>query len=457
MVLKHLMIILSAFILIPSVNASDDTSVYISLIDSVRIAYESNLDLASMRLGVNAAYQEIGMAASQFSPRFDVEQTFVRTNQQVSAFGLNLNHAEIAPSDFDPEKLNHPDWISDYGTALNLTQPIFNGGREMIGYRLAKKGYEQAIALGKNGIENILHETVKTYLGALLAREGLKISKEAVGIAETNLVMIQQRFDQGMVIKSDLLQAKVHLSELQQREIRATNQFQIALAGLNTILGSPDGRYYPSGDLDGGVCPDISLEKLIEWANSDHPDLISHQKQVEFSDLKVKLAKAPFLPNINAQIAYQYHGTSPVSDGDDSMTVALSFGLNLFNGTGDYRRMKQSQYNLMRDQKSYESKKNMIALDVRKAYFELAAAQKQLEVASEAVNQAEEGLRILEERYRQGASNIVDLLNTELALADAKFNRMQAKHDLLMGNASLCKSVGHLYSRLLEPEKCPIP
>ncbi len=453
--MKNILIFTLILIVSATVSGQED-QVLLTLNQAVTIAYEKNLNLVAMRSQVEASSREKDISRANFFPRIDVEQSFMRTDQQVGAFGTTLNQGKIQQSDFNPDLLNNPDTITDFGTIISVSQPIFNGGAEILGYKLSGTGYNRSLAELDSATEEILFETVRAYLGAVLAKEGHRITTKSLATGEKNLEMIRQRFDQGLVIKSDLLQTQVHVANLREQEVTARHQSKIAIVGFNTILGNATGLYGIEGTLDHGSCPDIDLEILREWALRDHPDIRKFNYQKEAADLMIKMAQSSFLPNINGRGIYEYHGGDLFSDGADSVTLALSLKLNLFNGTGDYHRVGQAKRRMETARYMLESTRNMVSLGVEKSYYELQSAENRIQTMTDAVGHARESLRILENRYEEGAAGIVDLLVAELALSGAEFNLTHARHDLLLGNASLCKSIGHLYSRLLEPDKCPV-
>lgn len=429
----------------------------ISIDEAVLISFQNNKNLRAAREQLESAKHGKAIARSNFFPRLEVEQTYIRTNQQVAAFGTTLNQGRISQADFNPEVLNDPDAITDYGTSVIVKQPLFNGGKEMLGYKMAGAGYEQATLEVKGASEEILFQTVKAYFDSLLAREGLKVSEEALVTAEKNLTMVNQQFAEGLVVKSDLLRVQVHTTSLREQLFTAEAQFQLAVAQLNLMLGDATGSYIPADKLEGGECPDLSLEELISIALQDRPDLAAFTFKEKIGELQLKMGKTGFLPNLNAQGQYDYHGETVLDEGADSYTVAVAFSLNLFNGTHDFYQVKQSKSNLNMIKNNHAAKRDMVILEVKKAYYDLQSAEKRLITSKEAVAQAEEGLRILEKRYQEGAAGIIDLLQAELGLSNAKFQKIRNRHGVLLNHALLAKAVGHLYTRWLEPEKCPVP
>ncbi len=73
----------------------------------------------------------------------------------------------------------------------------------------------------------------------------------------------------------------------------------------------------------------------------------------------------------------------------------------------------------------------------------LEAAAAQIDVGRTSVASAQESLRMQQERYRLGASTIVDLLTAETALNQAEVTLVQARYNYLIARATLEALVGH--------------
>jgi outer membrane protein TolC len=305
-----ILILMGSCIDIATSAASSDRTT-ISLKEAVEKSYRDNLDLQAARAKQEAVKKDYYIARSHFLPRINLEQTLVRTDQPVGVFGTKLNQGFIKESDFNPVLLNDPDTVLDYGTAVVVSQPIYNGGQELLGLKYARTGIDRIQAETRIAEEQILFETVKDYLVAVLAREGLAVANESLSTATKNLEMVQHKFDQGLVVKSDVLQAEVHVSEIKERKVNASHNLKLSLATLNAILGNPGGAYYPSDELQEGNCPDVPLKTLVSWALKDRPEIQILESALRSADLDQQMARSAFLPNINARGAYEYHGKPP--------------------------------------------------------------------------------------------------------------------------------------------------
>jgi outer membrane protein TolC len=124
--------------------------------------------------------------------------------------------------------------------------------------------------------------------------------------------------------------------------------------------------------------------------------------------------------------------------------ASVSVRWNLFNGFGDKARIDEAKYMLRRSQAEGDRTGSAIRLEVRRAWADLRAANQRIEVARAAVEEAQESLRITQNRYAAGLNNVTDLLRNETAVLDAKTRYLAAVNDQRVAAAMLQKATGTL-------------
>jgi outer membrane protein TolC len=85
-----------------------------------------------------------------------------------------------------------------------------------------------------------------------------------------------------------------------------------------------------------------------------------------------------------------------------------------------------------------------VRLDVRRAWADLRAAQQRIEVARAAAAEAEESLRITQNRYEAGMSNVTDLLRNETAVEESRTRYLAAVHDQRIAAVQVELAAGRL-------------
>jgi outer membrane protein TolC len=130
--------------------------------------------------------------------------------------------------------------------------------------------------------------------------------------------------------------------------------------------------------------------------------------------------------------------------GGANWLVSVGLHWNLFNGFSDKARINETKSLLSRSQARQESTGSAIRLQVRRAYADLRSAEQRIDVAKASVAEAEESLRITQNRFQAGMNNVTDLLRTETAVLDVRTRYWAAVHDQRIAATMLELAAGTL-------------
>ena len=192
--------------------------------------------------------------------------------------------------------------------------------------------------------------------------------------------------------------------------------------------------------------PALDHTQLVSLAMEQRPDFRRLKAQLQQAGLAVKMAKSAFFPNLNLQANYELNATAPFGpNGSNNYSVFGIVSLNLFNGLSDAAHVRKTRAQVEKVRHLLEAKRRRIEVEVLEASSQVTSAAERLAVTEQAVDQAEEHLRIMRNRYTSGLAPVLDLLTAELVLRQAKLNRVQALYDLHVSEARLHLATGSLY------------
>ncbi len=393
------------------------------------LALRKNPALVAEAYRIKAAESGVKEARSRFFPRVDIHLIYQRSDSPIQVFMAKLAQQDFKASDFQIDPLNHPDPRTNLQTAVEITQPIFNQGQEILGYQAAKRQAERA-ALEREALRQyVLYQVEAAYTSWLLARQQVSVLQKAVDTAQANLKMVSARVKNGTALTSDLLQARVHLATLKRELLAAKNQAQVALSRLNLLMGVPtDTPWQPATDV-----LDFSPTKrpLAYWqdlALKRRPDLAAMREEVRLARLAVKKAKFRFLPAVNLKGRYEYNSEGIGGVSGDAFTVWAQADFNLFRGFGDKARLSRARAEELAAEAHLRQQENQVRQEVEEAYLALQTAAAQVQVTKAAVAQAQEGLALVRKRYQNGLTTIVELLGAETALKRAALEALTARY-----------------------------
>lgn len=417
----------------------------LTLAAAVKLALERHPALRAAGHQTAMAAAGVDQARAAFLPRVDFSEGVTRSDNPVYAFGALLNQGRFTQADFAVERLNHPDPLTNWRTNIAGSVPLFVGGRTVLGYQQAEIGREVA-ERGRARVEHeVIFGVIRAYYGILLAQEAQATVDAAVRTAEANLASAESRYEAGMVVASDALAARVRLARLKEEAIAAANQVRLAHAGLNDAMGvALDQPYRITGSLDLPPLRHERLEGLEALAREQRPDYRQAALEEQRLEKEVLRAKGALLPTMHLMGNYEVNNRRFSADGQDSWSVGVVLNWNLFSGGADRARIVEAQASHQRVAALRERQASAIALEVRDAFLALQTARERVTVAKDAVAHAEESLRIVQDRYDNGLTTIVELLDSETALTAARTNLTRTLYEATVGQARLELSLGTL-------------
>lgn len=415
----------------------------LTLHKALRLAIKHNPRLQAERSQKQAASYQVNVARSRFLPKIDIRESYLRSDSPVQVFSNKLAQQSFASKDFDVNRLNSPSPRTNLKTEFVLTQPLFNRGIEIHGYKTAKLYEQMADTQEEQLKQKILLNVEEAYLSWLLSIEKHKVIKKAVQTALRNLRVAQSRFKIGTVLKSDVLQAQVHLSSFRKSEIAAKNGIKIALSTLNVTMGFAPGTKWIPTFSETTVLND--QHDIAFWMNqtlTNRPELTFYKLNTEIAKWGVRKAKMNFLPSLNLKGVYEYNSEGIGGVSGDAFTLMGVAELNAFKGLGDRSEFQKAVMERERAKSLQKAVKQGIEQQVQKAWLNLETAKAQITVTKEAAGQARESLRIIQKRYHNGLAIITELLDNETALLKAKLEHLRAVYDYQMAWAQMKWTAG---------------
>ena len=323
-------------------------------------------------------------------------------------------------------------------------QPIFNGGKEYIGRDQAQLAKDASIKDRERARQETVYNVVKAYYGLLLARDYHKVALQSLETSEANVRLAETRFKAGAVLQSDLLRAKVQLAEVKEMMTRSENSMKLATASLNFAMGVPQGTEYEVAGALSEQGQSVEVNVLINEAAQKRPDLLSMGLNRRNAEKSITMARADYLPSLNVMGQVDWNSDKVSGDYAKSWAVMAVLQWNLFDGLVTKSKVKEALATSKRMQSLEEQTRSAVQLQVRQAYYNLTASTERIAATASSVQEAEEGLRIVQKRYETGMTTFVDVLGAESALIRSRTNALQALYDNNIAQAELKLAMGTL-------------
>ncbi len=351
--------------------------------------------------------------------------------------------------------------LSSFGFSASL--PLFTGFQRGANLRAANA----TMVLNQ---ASLLQQDYATDLATKQAFFAEQENEELVGVAVANLAQNDQqlrltteKLRLGATTRSDSLTASVAYGTAEVQLIQARANVLTAQANLARAIGA-EGMV--------AAVPDSTLEirlasldtaALRRDAESTAPSVVQAQAAVTAAQAQLAASRSKYYPTLTLSGSQTWSGyqlpwnaapLNQVITGVDTAyirntrytgtwNVQLALSIPLFNGFQTQASIVTADANAIEARAKLRDARLELDASLIQGLTALDAAAAQIDVSRTSVASAQESLRMQQERYRLGASTIVDLLTAETALNQAETGLVQSRYNYLIARATLEALVGH--------------
>ncbi|MAU26394.1 MAG: transporter [Muricauda sp.] len=386
---------------------------------------ESNANIKISEFELAEAKADYAMGNAIFLPNISVSHTGMATTNPLMAFGSKLNQEILTQADFNPQLLNDPDQIQNYATRVTIEQPLVN----VDGYfqRKAAKLTMLARELQFERTKDYLaFEATNAYMQLQLAHKRVEVLGKALKAAKANEAMVADRYDQGLLQKADLLQAKVRANEVENQLVSAQSAIGNASDYLAFLMHEGNTQNYaPISELvPVGAGLGLNESDIDNRADVRAMQLVSKAHQSNY-----KADKMTFLPRLNAFGSYELFDDDIFQADAQGYTFGASLSWDIFQGSKRFAKVKKSRAKYEKAQIEYENYRSKSAMELQKAKRMLLDAKNRMNTSALALQQSEETLQIRSNRFEQGLEGTTDLLRAEAQYAQKELEYYQTIYE----------------------------
>jgi TolC family type I secretion outer membrane protein len=398
----------------------------LSVIDAVDLALCNNPQTREIWANARAQAAQVGVAQSAYLPSLDGKAASSRVT-------LNSDESRVRSA------------------SLTLSWLLFDFGARAANLENARQLLEAASATLDSTVQTLFLTSLQSYYAAQATRAALTAAQESEKASRESFSAAEARYKVGTGTPADRLQAQTAWSQTTLNRIKIEGEVRNSLGTLAAVMGLDANQPLLLADI-AEVKPDIAFEKnvdaLIEEARQRRPDLKAAEAQFKAAQSNVNYTRNAGLPTLSLGAGPSWAETSNVSSHGN--TIGLTLSLPLFSGFSTTYKVRNAE--ALADAKAAQRDQVLlqVALDVWKAYQNLATANQSIRTTIDLLTSAEQSERVALGRYKAGVGNILEVLNAQTALAAARLQRVQATFDWYVYRATLAKAIGALDSGLLQ-------
>jgi outer membrane protein len=340
-----------------------------------------------------------------------------------------------------------------YGPGLQINYLVINfgGGRRAAVEQALQTVYAADYAFNR-AIQDVLYSVATAYYATVSSRSAIEAAEASVKDFQTALEAARTSKTAGMGTELDVLQAQTGYDQARYALANAQGQARIANGSLCLALGLPADSavqiVMPSADIPPPL-KDQDMRRLIDDALDRRPDIAALRSLLAASKAAVRVAKAAYWPSLyaNGSVGLDYYDTytgKELQENDVAYGVGLSLKWTLFNGfqTTSARNIAIEQARAAEAQ--LKQAELVASAEVWSRYQTYRTALQKHDFSAAFLNSASTSYALALDSYKAGLRGILDLLNAETQLAQARSQQVAARQEVAAALVGLAHATGLL-------------
>jgi len=336
--------------------------------------------------------------------------------------------------------------VHGYQASLDASLMLFDGFGNL--FNLARSN--ATVSSYRNRVSqqelNTAYNVKSQYFSLLQALATFKITQKALERTQELMKIAQTKYELGSASRSDVLKAKVSLSQAQLDSLTSENQVRKAQANLNYAIGEPVDQEIRVKDVEMSA-DDYTLADVSTQALRSNPGYLFAQDDLRAAKHGLRYAQSDYLPTLSLSASKYWVGPE-LDELDDwwsknyTTTIGGRLSFNIFDRFLTKQRTDYAKANLHSAEYGVSDSKRAVELEAREAYLNLQETVKARELTDEELASAQEDFNLAQEKYKLGAATILDILDAEVSLRTAESHQVDSKYNYLLAVARLMTVMG---------------
>lgn len=386
--------------------------------------YSTNPTLQSARATVRATDEDMAQALSGYRPSLSAVGTAASKSQETSVNPGNT-------TDTTPRTLT-----------LNLSQSLYAGGQTSAAVSAADNSINAERARLKTSEQGVLLSAATVYSDVLRDQAVLKLNVKNEQVLGRHLEATRDRFDVGEITRTDVHQAEARLAGATANRIQSEGTLEASRATYANVVGeAPGALERPALTLP---LP-ISQDEALGMAQDENPAIIAASFDEKAALDSVDGTKGQLLPSVDLTgSANRSLDTASANYWSNSMEAKVTLTVPLYQSGSVYSQVRQARQVAAASRLNAEQARRDVIAQVRQAWQNLEVTRARIDSIETQVRAAETALEGVQREASVGSRTVLDVLDSEQELLDARVNLVSSQRDETVAALTLLSSVGRL-------------
>lgn len=355
-----------------------------------------------------AADEQAALSRTGLLPRLDAAGRFDVALRQ---------HAGVKPFSFSVQPL--------------VVQTIYAGGARRATYERDRVGADAALCDEFFTQVEVIYAADDAYWNLAAARDRLRITEQYVAIIRSLKRVVDARFENGYISRSDVLMTDTRLSEAEYGLVAAEQAYQVALHNFNVLMGVEQAAgNVPADSVMTAV--EMPARMVLDEILDRRGDFLASQLRVEQSLIGIRLARSSYLPQVSAGIGAVWQTRSPNTKWHTTIdgSVNLSVDVPIFHWGARRRSEGVARQQLAVREQEHAQLRDQIIRDETDAWSSIENSLSQSLASRRNLDIARENLELSTYSYNEGQLTILDVLSAQLSWLQVYENALEAALNL---------------------------
>lgn len=408
-----------------------------TLASAVAAAQANSPDAALAAQRIAAAKAVVMQAGSAQWPQASLRASYIQTNQPMMAFGAILNQGAF---NFGLD-FNNPGQVDNFNVAGTVAYPIYTGGRRSAGLAAARAAENAATSDKEATMRDLAAEVTRAYFGIRQAREALVALDDGLKAYEANLKNARARFEAGQLLKAELLNLEVEVSQMREQRLAAEHGTRLADRYFLMLLGEEASASTAVELADADASADaLAAPETVSAAL--RPEIAAMEERVAAAEQAVRLARGGQKPTLAAFASYQLDKGWRLDGDGHSWLAGLQAEWSVFDGRRNSGEIRKAEADLAAAREGLRKMRLGYSLELEQARLAHELALARVQAATSRVAQAQEAAAISRARFAEGALLSAELIGVEARLTESRMRRVFATAEERIAVAALRRAAG---------------
>lgn len=405
--------------------------------DVYRQALDKDPQLAVQRLNEESAAVQVQSGLSNLLPSVNAQAGWNSSSSCNAAVAAGADY-QLTP-DFEN--------CQTASAGVSLSQNIF-ALAAVDAYEALKLNASRVEIQTEAAVQDLMVRVAEAYVNVLRAQDARDSIAAQLAAVERQFEQTEQRYEVGLVTVTDVMDAQATLDETRVALIQARNSADIALQNLSVLTGEmPDAVLTLGDDLPVTMPEEGGVQAWIDFALENHPDVLAAQQGLASGEKELQARRNNRLPVLSASASVNY--SDDPTDGVDfdeklGSSIGLSLTVPLYTGGATNAEIVTTGLNNNIAEQNLELLKRNITVQVTNLYRQVQSDVQNIEAQRQVVASRESALEATQVGYEVGTRNIVEVLNAQQALFQARQAYSDARYNYVIDGLQLKEAAGQL-------------